>query len=534
MSIHSPEDPSPLDVVRVVRRHRKKVMLFVTLVVACTAVAVVVLPKVYTSESKLLVLVGRESVSLDPVVAHGETMGISTSRDTEINTLLEMLKSEAVLSKVVDELGADVVLAPPEDQGMYRRGKRLISDAKNDLRTQIKQWMGQTDGPSSDFDPSMNPNEEAIQVLDGSLDVAATKNTTVVTVTANSHSPALAQKFVSALVDVYSRNHMKLYSTEGSEEFFRSQKQLVGTQLADQRATLNALKSEMGIGSAEAEYIRLEAEKATIESLRKSLARELDGTRASCETLEKAIESSEEVILAGRVEGLSNGATDGIRQLLYSLELAEGEASEKYTEGHPELRRIRAQLKVMRTRFESEENERTTTNFARNPGREALVAQLDLKQTLAADLTAQLLAADRQGEVVLASLERLNESSGELDQLVQDVAFLERSYDTYSDSLEQSRIGASLAQQQISNVNVAQPATYVSEPVSPNRMLVAGSGLLFAILGGVALALMMEYLDNRLKSPTEVEEFTELPVMVALPRKSRPVQIPQLAKGSRK
>ncbi len=117
--------------------------------------------------------------------------------------------------------------------------------------------------------------------------------------------------------------------------------------------------------------------------------------------------------------------------------------------------------------------------------------------------------------------------------MVLDVAFLERSYDTYSDSLEQSRIGSSITQQQISNVNIAQPATFSSEPIGPKRMMLAVGGLLVAILGAIPLALVMEHLDYRLKSRAEVEAFTELPVLVALPRESRPVQIPELAKGAK-
>jgi uncharacterized protein involved in exopolysaccharide biosynthesis len=297
---------------------------------------------------------------------------------------------------------------------------------------------------------------------------------------------------------------------------------------------LSALRSETGIGSVEAEYSRLEDEKANIESLRNTLARDLAGTKAKCESLKLAVTAAEEVILTERSEGISNAATDGIRQQLYEIELAEGKASRTYTEDHPDLKRIRAQLAVLRERFAAEEADRTEFTYGRNPGREALQLECEQEQTRAAELAAQLQAADLQGEQVLASIRNLNETSNELNQLVLDVAFLERSYDTYSDSLEQSRIGSSITQQQISNVNIAQPATYSSEPIGPNRMMLAVGGLLVAILGAIPLALVMEHLDHRLKSPAEAEAFTELPVLVALPRESRPVQIPELAKGSQK
>ena len=334
-------------------------------------------------------------------------------------------------------------------------------------------------GAGAAEDPQLLLKEEAITALDDALDVSSTKKTTVVTVTAEAHSPALAQRLASALVDVHNREHTKFHSTSGSEKFFRAQRDLSAQQLAAKRAELSELKSDLGIGTELAEYTRLENEKATIETLRQTLARDLAGSQASCEALKRAIDAEEEVVLTARSEGVTNGATDGIRQQLYALELAEGEATGKYTEGHPELKRLRTQLKLMRERFAKEEADRTTTTFGLNTNRELLEVDLDREEARSAELTAQLAEAEDQAEQVLASLKSLNQNSAQLDLLTQDVAFLERSYDTYSDSLEQSRIGASLAQQQISNVNVVQPATYVTEPVSPNRPQIAAAGSAF-------------------------------------------------------
>ncbi len=70
--------------------------------------------------------------------------------------------------------------------------------------------------------------------------------------------------------------------------------------------------------------------------------------------------------------------------------------------------------------------------------------ELDQEQSTSANLKAQVKVVDEQWENVLTNLKCLNSASSELEQVTQDVAFLARSYDTYSDSLEQSRIGSSL------------------------------------------------------------------------------------------
>ncbi len=366
-------------------------------------------------------------------------------------------------------------------------------------------------------------HQRAIEALEKRVDVSAPKSSSVITVAATAHSPELAQQFAAALVDVYMREHMTLNSTAGSEEFFRDQKDIIADKLFEAKAKLSELRAQVGIGSAETEFERLETEKEQIEALRSSLAREVAGSAARCDALEAEVSASEEVVLTARAEGMTNEATDGMRQQLYELEMAEDRAARRFTENHPSLKVIRGQLESMKKVFANQEEDRTMATYARNTGREKLELDLQQERTTLAELEAEKAAADRQGEAVLASLKELNDKSREFDRLTQDIAFLERSYDSYSESLEQARIGSSLTDKQITNVNIAQPATLVSKPISPNRMLLAGGGLLAAVISAIGVALLVENLDRSFKSVAEVEEFTDLPVLISLEQESRPV-----------
>lgn len=531
MSIRSQPEPSVHEMVKVIFRHRKKVFLFMTLVVLLAAVAVVSLPRKYRSEAKLLVLVGRESVSLDPVVATGKTLNVNTTRETEIVTLSELLQSRAMISKVVAELGADMIMAPLDNPGLLDHMKNALVNAKKNIKGTIKSWL---DAPheSSRLGAIAAQDEEAIRTIGEYLNVDSNKNSTLITVSAQTHSPALSQVLVSTLVDVYTKEHMELHSTAGSEDFFRKEKERTRQLLEEKRAKFNSLRTELGIGTVEAEYQRLESDKATIAALSGQLERELAGSITKSDQLEKIIDSIDEVVLVERNEGMTNGATDGIRQKLYELETAESEASMKYKEGHPFLNAIQAQLAEMKEQFQEEEASRTELHYGRNLSRDELNLELGREQAKVADLQSQLKVADTQWESIIDDLESLNASSNRLDQLSQEVALLARSYDSYSESLEQSRIGSSLAQQQISNVKIAQPATFEGEPMNSKRMLLALGGLMASILGAIPFAFFMEYLDNDLKSLAEVESVTGLPVLAALPRESRPLQISTLAESA--
>lgn len=56
------------------------------------------------------------------------------------------------------------------------------------------------------------------------------------------------------------------------------------------------------------------------------------------------------------------------------------------------------------------------------------------------------------------------------------------------------------------------------EPVSPNLLVNVGVALAAGLMLGVGLALLMEYLDDSLRSPEEVEQFSGLPAFGIIPQ----------------
>jgi len=76
--------------------------------------------------------------------------------------------------------------------------------------------------------------------------------------------------------------------------------------------------------------------------------------------------------------------------------------------------------------------------------------------------------------------------------LQQEVEVLQASYGTYLERREQARIAQALERERISNVNVIQPASYVSQPVSPKRGLIFAVALFVAATGGIGTTLLAE------------------------------------------
>ena len=83
------------------------------------AVAVTVLsPRVYRSEAKLFVRLGRENATLDPTATLGRDpiVAVPVMRDSEINSVVEILASRSLAEQVVDALGPQTILERPSRQ----------------------------------------------------------------------------------------------------------------------------------------------------------------------------------------------------------------------------------------------------------------------------------------------------------------------------------------------------------------------------------------------------------------------------------
>ncbi len=109
-----PGETSLRDVSRILFRHRRKVFGFFAFVMAAAIAYLYASPREYRSEAKLFVRLGRENVGLDATTTLGQTpqVAIPVSREEEINSVVEVLSSRALLERVVDSLGPQAILHP--------------------------------------------------------------------------------------------------------------------------------------------------------------------------------------------------------------------------------------------------------------------------------------------------------------------------------------------------------------------------------------------------------------------------------------
>ena len=234
------------DVYFVFFRHKWKIIVFFLAVVTVVTVGTLVAPSIYQSEAKLLIRVGRESVSLDPTANTGQVItNIGQQRETEVKSELEILKSQDLIEKVVDAIGPSAFLNPPEDSNG--------TSQKNGSR--IKEWIvllvGRVGSLFSGLFNQLSDRDRAILAVTKSLEIDAPKASNIITINFETKSRKLAQETINKLIGFYLDKHITVHNTPGSFEFFSKETEQFREALAKKEENLKELKNRTGVASIE-------------------------------------------------------------------------------------------------------------------------------------------------------------------------------------------------------------------------------------------------------------------------------------------
>jgi uncharacterized protein involved in exopolysaccharide biosynthesis/Mrp family chromosome partitioning ATPase len=190
---------------------------------------------------------------------------------------------------------------------------------------------------------------------------------------------------------------------------------------------------------------------------------------------------------------------DALRQKLYDLELQESDLQSRYTDAYPPLKEIRRQRAEAERLLVELPAEHSASLIAMPP------------------LPAPKQSANRPLNNLNAELQSVNDQEYQLSQLELSVQLLEGKYRMHVEKLEQARVNDALERERISNIKVAEAATLVGRPDTPQKRLLFLLGLFLATAGAVGVAFVAECLDQTLRTTDQVEAKLGAPVLLSLP-----------------
>jgi len=457
----------PRDVLRILFRHKFKVISFFVSTITVAILGMCLLPKTYTSEARLYIKVGRHSVGVDPTANLNSSLQIHESRENEIRSLIDLVKSRVILKTVAERIGMHVILVS--------RLNATRADVRED-------------------DPRVVLHR-AIKKLDKDISVGAGKKSSVITVSCKSHSAELSQRIVTELIDAYRNHHLKINSTD-TFQFFSKQLKIIEQETRDVAANLATLKSKIGFTS-------LVGQQAILERAVTDLNREMQMLYADISEAEVRLDrlkaAHPELDLAHAMIGtqLTSTALDNMRQELYRLQIKKRSWESRYETEHPAIKSINAQL------ANSESDLRR---------QELLIAFSTLEA-----FKARRESHERSYKQASEKLHLLNKHESTIRQYEERLTIFKDRHQSTAKRMEESRLAEELDAQRVSNIKVEQPASFVPKPTSPKKSLILILGLLAGGFGGLSLAATCELLDHSYKTPEQLESSLNLPVLLSVP-----------------
>ncbi len=516
------------DLYHVLFRQKNKVLFFMAAVMLTVSLGLLLAPRIYNSESKLLVRLGRESVALDPTVTGG-VVSVNQRRESELNSEVEILNSTALAEKVVRALGPQVFLASSRQARLAAlRGEQAAQDGAD--------WslLGGLASLLRDLGilPTVSEVELAAEALARQISIKVLPNTNVLTISYESDDAGLAQQVLSRLLDLYLDQHIMAHRSSGSLDFFTRQTRQVQDRLNQQEQALSQLKNSAGIANLAEQRNALVGRAGELQREMDRAKVALSAARAKTAGIQAKLKELPEYQVTMRTSGMANSAQEGMRQHLYELEMQEADLAARYHDNSVKVRDVRAKIAQARQILGLEAPQREEVTQGVNATYQALHTDLYVEQANLAALAAKAQGLERQMDAVQEEIRALNQTEPSLLDLQREIAALDASYRGYADKLEQTRIDQALEATRLSNISVIQAPTLSDRPVRPKKVLTLLLGLLLSLLGGVGVAFLAERLDHSIRSSDDIERRLSVPNLGSIPQVEETAQARLAARRS--
>jgi capsular exopolysaccharide synthesis family protein len=506
------------DLYYVLFRHKWKMILFFLAVTVSVFVRTYRSPEVYRSEAKLLVRLGRESVTLDPTATTGQIINVSRSRESEVNLELEILKSRELSENVVDSIGPDAFIRRPARKlSINSPDDKVITKTTQEAPTEVKKPLSSPERFNL-VKPSDDRNKAVLEVMKN-LEIKALKDSSIISISYEAESPELAQNVIATLIDSYLEKHIAVHQTPGSHQFFLQQVTNLRSTLAQSENELRNLRDKSGISSLEEQRQVIHSRIADLEGQTGAAEVELAACEAKVQALQKTLASIPEVLVTQETTGFSDHAVDLMRAKLYELQLKENDLLSKFAEESQQVQMIRQEVAEARMLLDKEIAKTGRIEVSRGVNIAYTQTQSALFTERAALSSFQAKVENLREQLATAKegLKALNDADLKITSLRREIGLQQANYQRYSENLEQTRIDYALENDKISNISVVQPATLPTKPVPQRKLLNMALGLLVGIFGAIGLAFFLEYIDHSIRTPEELEEKLLLSTLASIP-----------------
>lgn len=409
----------------------------------------------------------------------------------EISSEIEIIRSQPVLERVVKDLKLEEKrsIQDPGIAGAIRTAARSVVEGVQSLLKQAS--LIRKLSPQETFDA-------AVVCLRTQLVVEPVIDSQIIWIRYRDPDPVLASKVVNKVVEEYQYQHPAININRGESSFYAEQIEKVKKELKGLQERLLGLRKESGIVSYSEQSKSLLKKLETYENALTNGQKEIIHIRAKVDKIQTWRESESNLPIP-LPELAQDPQIADLENKLVQLQFAQKTLLQRYSPKSWRATAVRDQIGKLQVQIRDQVSVWLERKLAKL--RELQAEEQALGQTI--KVIKEDLAQMPATEMNLTNLDR------EIDTKQEILSILMKKY--------QDSLLAKSADRRLENAKVLSLAAVPLKPASPNLPLNLALGLVLSLVTSFSVAFSLEYWDDSLKNPEDVERYLGRTVFASVP-----------------
>ena len=359
-------------------------------------------------------------------------------------------------------------------------------------------------------------SEEQVKAWQNSLSIQQVQGTDVAKLSVESDDPKKAAVFLNTLVEEFQERTQRINqeSAKAARDFIAEQLAIAEDRLKEAESALLEYKETNGVIEPSAETKARIDRLANIEQLLSQTKIELQAADSEQEKLHEIVQEIDPTLVTSTTL-INNPIVQQYRIILSQLETDLAAALKQYTENHPTVIGLRAQIGEVSAKLAKEVDRIVgAETMSLNPIHQDLTRRLVSSQATIVGLEAKSAALENSRNAVEVELASIPEKEMDIARLARNQRVNEEIYVMLRSKYEEMRISEAM---KVSGIYVVDEAIVPTAPIKPRKLLnTAIAGILGSFVG-VGIAFILEQMDTTFKTLEEVEQAVSAPILGVIP-----------------
>lgn len=448
-------------------------------------------PRSYEASSSVIVRGRNYQDPLFPEARRGGDTTVFIKPQEEINSEIAIIRSRPVLVKVVESLKLN------ERREIREFG--LLGAVRTAIRAglqPLQSIMAKASTPIGQ--PEQAALETAVTELGEQLLVEPAIDAQIVTITYRDPDPIMVAQVVNKIAEEYLQQHLAINVNRAESGFYEEQITRVEGELTNLLNQLEKVKRTEGIVSFAEQSKMLVDKFKTFDVARSTIKKEIISRRSKVEEVRSLVRKNSDLLIP-LPEIAQNPIIEDLENKLVNLRFQLDTLRQRYTEDSRQVVTAKEQVEQVKAQIRNQVSlflDREVADLRKLEAEERALAHT-IK-----DLTAEMRTLPAK-ELTLANLER------QVQDRQTTLTALRNKY--------QDAIVAQGTDFRLENVKIVSQASIPLKPVIPNLPLNLVLGFILALVVSFSSAFFLEYWDDSLKVPEDVDRHLGLQVLASIP-----------------